>query len=251
MSNVHGIGATGKSKNPKDDGNEMFSQGGAQSGTGVLRPIKKTDDATSDIVKAAREQGGRGDTSGAANVGIRVIIYKNGFKVGDEGEFRPKDQSKNKQFLDDIRNGHVPKELEEEATKRGAQGNVRIDIVDKTAEEFVPPKPAFQAFKGAGFSMGAESKPKGTSFQDASEAEYKAIGDGDDTRIQIVLPGGARETMTVKLASTVLDIYQHVMTRTDKRPFDLRAGFPPKNLTDPSATVASAGLKNGRVSVIC
>ena len=56
------------------------------------------------------------------------------------------------------------------------------------------------------------SKPKGTSFKDASEAEYKAVGAGDETRIQIVLPGGKKVAMKVKLAATILDIYQHVMT---------------------------------------
>jgi len=68
------------------------------------------------------------------------------------------------------------------------------------------------------------------------------------TKIQILLIGGKRETVTVNLTATMLELYGHVkaVSGFDGR-FTLNVGRPPKALNDPEATMESAGLRMERV----
>ena len=63
---------------------------------------------------------------------VRIItMYKNGFTV-DDGPLRSMTDPANKEFLSDISNGNVPRELEREA--RG-KGELKVDLVDKRGKK--------------------------------------------------------------------------------------------------------------------
>jgi hypothetical protein len=68
------------------------------------------------------------------------------------------------------------------------------------------------------------------------------------TTVQLVLADRRRVRERVNLDSTVLDLYRHVQHLSGvATPFELLAGFPPKALADPSATIEAAGLAGSSV----
>ena len=42
---------------------------------------------------------------------VKIILWRNGFQVTDEGPLRPYDTPENKQFMQDLNNGRLPMEL--------------------------------------------------------------------------------------------------------------------------------------------
>lgn len=63
---------------------------------------------------------------------IRIItLYKNGFTV-DDGPLRSNTDPANKEFLQDVSGGHVPRELEREAK---GKGELKVDLVDKRGKK--------------------------------------------------------------------------------------------------------------------
>jgi len=203
-----------------------------------------------DIVAAAR---GQQDSREAEDRQLGVItLYANGFQIG-QGAFRDVKEAQNAQFLKDLKEGYVPAELEDEVRREWgpAADSVRLNLVDKSRETFVPPKPKFDFSTSVGQSLGgpATAGAGASAFRSASAREYKASGEGKNTTLQIVA-GPAKHRVAFNENATVLELYQHVMFLT-KQPagFDLVAGFPPKPLTDPRATLKAAGLLATSITV--
>merc|ERR1712013_294395 len=69
-----------------------------------------------------------------------------------------------------------------------------------------------------------------------------------NTRIQILLIGGKKETLKVNLSTTVLQLYAHIKAVSGfAGQFSLMAGFPPKALNDPNKTVEHEKLQGSRI----
>ena len=64
-------------------------------------------------------------------------LWKNGFNV-DDGQLRSYEDEKNKEFLQSIQRGELPRELVHQADG----GEVHLDMQDHREEEFVAPKAA-------------------------------------------------------------------------------------------------------------
>ena len=78
-----------------------------------------------------------------------MTVYRNGFTV-DNGPFRALDDPENAEFLQDMAQGVVPRELE-----AGAKGPVNVSLVDKRGEDYEkPPAPSYVAYSGAGQTVG-------------------------------------------------------------------------------------------------
>jgi len=202
-----------------------------------------------DILNQARSQQ---DTSAARdrNIGI-ITMYKNGFRIG-QGEFRDAKDPENAKFVNALKNGDVPSELEAEVKKEwnGFQ-NVGIHLVDKSSEIYVPSsnnKPAFDFSKSKGHSMSSltNSAPASslgtTSFAKAKPVLFEAKMDQPITDIVITLHSRKRDNAKFNQSATVFDLFQHVMAVSKENKFELLAGFPPKPLNNPSATLKEAGL---------
>lgn len=222
----------GMADEKKDTENEELAQQGATSGTAVIR--------ARDIIDAARNQGADGVDSPTAV----ITLYSNGFMLG-ESEFKAFSNPENQEFAEDLRNGVVPRAMEAmvkaecpDATQIGVQ------LVDKSGEEFEEP---FKAFSTAGHSMG--SSAISSTFSNASPCAIIVDPSEPTTSIRVTAHDRSRHTVVIQLSNTVFELYQHVMTISNHPgPFDLLSGFPPKPLSDPSATIAEAGLKGATVT---
>lgn len=247
MSNIHGLGSVSDRRNKHDD-EEEFSVGGAQSATSVLRPTKKDDPILAGLMEQAKNH--QGDPTGTKLAQERCVgeitLYKNGLKIGD-GEFRSTSDPANQEFIAALQRGEVPAELEQEVRAQHGPNvdSISIQLVNKMSEEFVP---KFSFAKSKGQALGGSGNAAATvNFADATPQEYKADASKETTTIQIVLHPRKRVRAVFNHSSTVMDVYRHVQAISGHQSFDLLAGFPPRALSGPSATVAEAKLVGASV----
>jgi hypothetical protein len=147
-----------------------------------------------------------------------ITIYANGFIIG-QGEFRDVKEAKNKQFLEDLKRGEVPDELNALCMKEwpGA-GDVAVSLIDKSAETFVPPKPKFSFASSQGQSLGAgaaaaagaSAAASAQAFAGATPQRLQVDPSQPTTTLQLVL-GGRKVKETANQSATVLQLYQHFM----------------------------------------
>ena len=114
-------------------------------------------DAFDAMVSQARNQG-----SGAAAASqqrerpdgvtdLKIIMWGNGFQVGDDGEFRALDDPANAQFIEEMKAGNVPSELRQKYPR-----GLAVGLEDKRTQNYTPPPPPkYISFSGEGTSMGA------------------------------------------------------------------------------------------------
>jgi len=251
MSNIHGLGGV-KKEEPKKD-TEQFSSSGHTSSTAVWRPApgagagagagagSGAPGGMQDIIAKAKGQQHATDAQDRS-VGT-ITLYANGFILG-EGEFRDSKDAKNAGFLKALMAGDVPDELEAECRREwGNVENVRVNLVDKSRDTYVPPKAKFNFSESQGMSLGGPAKSTTAgSFKTAVAKEYKANKEGKSTTLQLVLHPRTKAKGEFLHDATVLDVYQHVMFLTKLKDFDLVAGYPPKALANPNQTLTEAGL---------
>jgi len=189
-------------------------------------------------------------------------MWRNGFSI-DDGDLRPYNDPANRAFLSAVMKGAIPDELVHAAEG----GEVHVDMEDHKEEEFVKPKGVRKAFTGAGnvlggiapgvtAASGASATSAGPPPADPAAAEKAAqssLGLEDSapsTSVQVRLPDGKR--IVAKLNQerhTVGDLRRFVsQARPDyAAAFSLHTTFPPKELTDDSATIKDAGLVGAAV----
>lgn len=175
-----------------------------------------------------------------------ITFYKQGFTVND-GPLRRYDDQANQAFLEDINQGYVPHELEEEANGQ----EVHVELSDRKAEDFKePPKPKYNAFGGSGYSMASSSSTAAPPA--AAPAPKKAVVVDESkpvTSIQIRLADGTRLVAKFNHDHTVLDIRSFIeLAQKTTASYDLVGGFPPKPLTDVTQTLKDAGLLGAAVN---
>jgi len=121
--------------------------GGEKSGMAVENP-----DDIEGVLKKAKENSEKykdGDDKNKPDTEVKITVYQNGFVV-DGGDFRPYDTPENKEFMKELNEGYVPKELRSKYSKP-----VGVALEDRRKEKFIPPPPpAYVAYQGEGTSMG-------------------------------------------------------------------------------------------------
>jgi len=268
MANIATLKDT-KEENDDDEREHYYAGGQGQNGGGsgqeILDPTKPQD-----FMKRAREEMGaetidqyRGNNpqgsssfqgvghslASGSSVGeaakppeqeIMITFWKNGFSVnigGEEGPLRSPTDPANAAFLGAINQGQMPAEL------MGDDGEPDGDvhILDKSGQEYVPPKP--KPFAGEGRTMRDESASAAPAAAVEGAAELVVDASAPTTTLQIRLADGSRKVVKANHTHTVLQLTQHVATLSPPgSAFVLKAGFPPKALADMAATLKDAGV---------
>eukprot|EP00928_Gymnodinium_smaydae_P061158 TRINITY_DN45312_c0_g1_i1.p1 TRINITY_DN45312_c0_g1~~TRINITY_DN45312_c0_g1_i1.p1 ORF type:complete len:234 (-),score=61.55 TRINITY_DN45312_c0_g1_i1:68-700(-) len=192
-----------------------------------------------------------GNVGGPAPEGPQLVltIYRDGFTVGDNGPFRPSSDPANKQFLDDIAAGRVPAEL----------GNSDRDITinDKRGENYKEPAGAMNKPKptdwnslGAGNSLGGGSSSAAASVAVSTGSASVAVDDSKPkTKIQIRFHDGKKVAQEFNQEQTVGELRAFCSQCVGGAAVTVKGGFPPKPLTDDSATLKAADLLGAAVTV--
>ncbi|XP_036120204.1 UBX domain-containing protein 2B isoform X3 [Molossus molossus] len=183
------------------------------------------------------------------DVQILLKLWSNGFSL-DDGELRPYDDPTNAQFLESVKRGEIPLELQ----RLVHGGQVNLDMEDRQDQEYIKPRLRFKAFSGEGQKLGSLT-PEIVSTPSSPEEEDKSILNADvliddsvpTTKIQIRLADGSRLIQRFNSTHSILDIRDFIV---QSRPefatidFILVTSFPNKALTDESLTLQEAGILN-------
>lgn len=229
-----------KRKEEEDSKATNSYAGGEKSGLAIQNP---EDDPL-------RQQASAGAASGPLpDDHVRVTLYRNGFIVGD-GPFRPSSDPLNKKFLDDMLAGNCPAELQQGRTEP-----VHVAVTDNRAQTYqapaAPPTPSYTAFSGAGNSLSSNSSAAAAAAGPVqASAGSVAVDDSKPkTKIQVQFHDGSRKAQEFNQDHTVGDLRNFCSQCAGGVPMTIMGGFPPKPLTDDSATLKDAGLLGAAVRV--
>jgi len=248
------------SQNDDDENTEKWYTGGDKSGLQVQAP-KKTEDIKNSVFESAKRMGATAAEStnnsfggSAYRLGTvsqpksevkapdtpkrkEIIFWKNGFSI-DDGPLRTFDDPKNVQFMDYIKRGEVPPELD--------TGVVEVDIgmIDKHTEDYVPPP--MKPFEGAGNKLGGVSS---STTSVSTEDQPFTLDQGKPvTSIQIRLSDGTRLIGKFNTDHRVHHIRTFInQSKGGNRAYSLLTSFPQKVISDESITIQEAGLANSVV----
>lgn len=192
----------------------------------------------------------------------------------------------NKQFMEDLTKGIPPAEFRELDMSSGVPRPRPVDIMlaDLRPREFpgealkrmmmpqmsaMPKpaaKPAVRAFSGQGHTLsGAPAGEASTSsgggsggalmgaWPSSERAPPAVDASAPTTTLQVRLTGGSPQRFTLNTSHTVADLrclVERALAAAGEGPrgYVLATGFPPKQLTDSTATLEAAGLLNAAVT---
>ena len=219
------------------------------------QPQKSANDMIKDIFENASKQAppAPDDPADQNAEKHKITFYKNGFTV-DDGEFRDNNDPANAEFLAAVERGQVPREL---MNKHQA---VDVEIDDQREKDYKKPKPVYKPFSGTAHSLaGSSSAPKPQPAVPAPAApaqpaktNYATQGE-PTTRVRIQMPDGQVLTLTVNQSATINNLKTYVHENRPEfkiQTMKLKCTFPPKELSNPSATILDEGLKMATIQVL-
>ena len=179
---------------------------------------------------------------------VKIIMWQNGFQINDDGEFRDitTGDERNMRFLEELKQGNVPSEMRTIYPK-----GCSVALEDKRSQTYTPPPPPkYISFSGEGQSMGGAAQSTGGAV-DLNATGGKPVVDESQpkTSIQFRFHNGQRAAIEVNMSHKVSDLYTYVeFVAPVEGSYQLLSGFPPKPITDPNATIESAGLARGSIT---
>ena len=214
--------------------------GGTSSGMAVQDGSAHVDKIV-DKARENSESGGPGP--GGEGIQLKITLYENGFTV-DNSEIRDYEQEQNKQFIKEMSDGFVPRELQDKYKGQ----KVDVSLEDKRKEKYRPPTPpAYTAYSGSGASMGGSDS---VGLEVNKETGMPVVNESEPTTtLQIRFHNGERQVVPFNLTHTVADIHTYLLSAAPvDGSYQLVSGFPPKPLTDSSKTIEEAGLKSAAIT---
>ena len=231
MSNVHGFD---HNKQEKPQGQGYFN-GGERGGVEFYANNQANDDFK-EIERFVHSERNQQTTGGRETKTVMITMYRNGFTL-DNGTFRPYTDPQNKEFIESVKQGYIPQELEQYAQT----SNVAVDVTDHTNDMFkesdVKPKPQ-PSFVGAGKKLcetkeGIKVTWEGKQFDAA----------GEKARVKVRFHDGKSKIIMMNTTWTVKDVYAEVKKESGIDTFRLIA-MPNKEVEPSDKTVKEAGLCN-------
>lgn len=193
-----------------------------------------------------------------------MSVWKNGIVLGEpkwDTKPIPLDTPDGVQILADLEAGRMDNRtrlfslLPPDVQQLALKGSIEISFTDHRGEPegtFKPPPPGpYDGVAGNSLGGGGGAPAAGAVVQDSAGMAPPVLPAGaPSTAIQIKLANGQKLVVKLAPTHTVGDL-QRVAAgahATGGKAFVLKAGFPPKDLTDPSATIQAAGLSGAAVT---
>ncbi|XP_016040890.1 UBX domain-containing protein 2A isoform X2 [Erinaceus europaeus] len=180
-------------------------------------------------------------------VDVSIKLWKNGFTVNDD--FRSYSDGASQQFLNSIKKGELPSELQGIFDKE----EVDVKVEDKKNEVCLSTKPVFHPFSGRGHRLGSVT-PKIVSEATSIEVETKSplspvppSNLGPLTSVQIWLANGKRVVQKFNVShrvSHIKDFIEKYQGSQRSPPFSLATALPSLKLLDEALTLEEAHLQN-------
>ncbi|XP_067098028.1 UBX domain-containing protein 2A isoform X1 [Osmerus mordax] len=183
--------------------------------------------------------------SGSSKVEMVVRLWKDGFTVNDQ-EFRSYSIQQNQDFLEAIKRGELPVELE----SRAEEEELEINVEDLTEETYVPKKKTFHPFSGRGYRLGSVAPrvvARSPSIHEDGESPPVPMVTLDHalpvTSLQIWLADGRRLVQRFNLSHRISDV-QDFVSRCQRNgpPFILTTSLPFRELLEEELSLEEADL---------
>ncbi|XP_018599136.1 UBX domain-containing protein 2A [Scleropages formosus] len=186
-------------------------------------------------------------STGDRKVEIVVRLWKNGFTVND-GELRSYTEDENQQFLEAIKRGELPSELERAAEDE----ELEVNVEDLKEEIYVPRKKSFHPFTGRGYRLGSVAPrviARSPSVHDESQTPPVPTVSVNDTQpvtsLQIWLADGRRLVQKFNLSHRISDVQDFVQqSQRTASPFILTTSLPFRELRQQELSLQEADLTN-------
>ena len=219
----------------------------------VREPPKNAKEAADAVLKMKGVQGEGGGGGGGGKPALVICLWKSGYQVADD-DVKPYDGAEGMAFMTFIMQGRVPPSVwaTPERAELAKAGQVDVQIQDRRKED-PPPPPSVRVFKGASNTVGgAAAPPVATAIvQDSAGGAPPPCNDAlPHTTVQIKLADGKKLALRLNLTATVADLQRAAAGAhaTGGKPFVLKAGFPPKVLDVPCATLEAAALQGASIT---
>ncbi|XP_045700393.1 UBX domain-containing protein 2A isoform X2 [Phyllostomus hastatus] len=183
----------------------------------------------------------------AQKVDVSIKLWKNGFTVNDA--FRSYSDGASQQFLNSIKKGELPSELEGTFDKE----EVDVKVEDKKHEVCVSTKPVFQPFSGRGHRLGSAtpkiiSKAKSIEVEKKNNLSLVPLNHQEPiTSVQIWLASGKRIVQKFNMShriSHIKDFIEKYQGSPRSPPFSLATALPFLRSLDETLTLEEARLQN-------
>ncbi|XP_037701228.1 UBX domain-containing protein 2A-like [Choloepus didactylus] len=180
-------------------------------------------------------------------VDVSITLRKNGFTVNDD--FRSYSDGASQQFLNSIKKGELPLELQGIFDKE----ELDVKVEDKKNEICVSTKPVFQPFSGQGHRLGSAtpkiiSKAKSIEVKNKNNMSAVPLNNLEPiTNIQIWLANGKRVIQKFNIShrvSHIKDFIEKYRGSQRSPPFSLATALPFLTLLDETLTLEEADLQN-------
>lgn len=176
-----------------------------------------------------------------------VRLWKDGFTVNDE-ELRSYTLEENQEFLEAIKRGELPLELE----SRAEEEELEVNVEDMKEEMYVPRKKTFHPFSGRGYRLGsvaprvvARSRSVHEDIADPIVPPVELKANQPITSLQIWLADGRRLVQRFNLSHRIGDVQEFVgRTHGTDEPFVLTTSLPFRTLTEQDLSLEEADLSN-------
>nr|XP_045379270.1 LOW QUALITY PROTEIN: UBX domain-containing protein 2A-like [Camelus bactrianus] len=180
-------------------------------------------------------------------VDVSIKLWKNGFIVNDD--FRSYSDGASQQFLNSIKKGELPLELQGVFDKE----EVDIEVEDKKNEVCMSTKPVFQPFSGQSHRLGSAtpkivSKAKSNEVENKNKLSTVPLNNLEPiSNIQIRLANGKRIVQKFNIShriSHIKDFIEKYQGSQRSPPFSLTTALPFLKLLDETLTLEEADLQN-------
>ncbi|KAM4695568.1 UBX domain-containing protein 2A isoform 1-T2 [Discoglossus pictus] len=178
---------------------------------------------------------------------VLIKMWKNGFTIND-GQLRDYTDSANRQFMDSMRKGQLPSELQKTFDKE----EISVNVEDRKTEDYSTRKPQINPFSGLGYRLGSAT-PK-IITKELLENDYELhlpVVEMNElepvTNIKIWMADGKRIVQkfnTTHRISDVRDFLEKIPCKFRYTPFTLASSFPLRELLDETITIQEAQLQN-------
>lgn len=206
-----------------------------------MRPSFSVEDLLDEVEKIGSV------STGGKKVEIVVRLWKDGFTVNDE-DFRSYSLEENQEFLEAIKRGELPLELE----GRAEDEELEVNVEDMKDEIYVPKKKPFLPFTGRGYRLGSVA-PRVVArsrsiHEDCSVPPVPPVLVDESlpiTSLQIWLADGRRLVQRFNLSHQISDVQDFVeKAQCTSSPFILTTSLPFRELTEGGLSLEEADLTN-------